>query len=222
VYLAQNLMRQEKYAEAESAITKAGDDLKKSETALESAKKAASASEKPILALAFSSDNLTLATAGDDEKVHTWSAESGAAFETLKGHKGPVTSLAFTRDGTLVSLQYDASPEEVATLKKLSGREILLPPFLDQRNEIDRTAAVIASLDAVVSAPTSVSWIAAGLGIPTFKLLYNNSWTSFGADHEPFAPQCRLIAPAICGDWSDTFAKASAALSEQGGLVRSA
>src|SRR5262249_31716350 len=51
--------------------------------------------------------------------------------------------------GTLVSLQYDAGPEEIARLKKLSGREILLPPLLDQRNEIDRTAALIASLNAV-------------------------------------------------------------------------
>ncbi|HEY2953292.1 MAG TPA: c-type cytochrome domain-containing protein, partial [Verrucomicrobiae bacterium] len=96
-------------AEAESAIGKAEGDQNKTETELESAKKAAAASEKPILTLAFSPDNLTLATAGEDQMVHTWSAENGTAFETWKGHKGAVTSLAFTRDGTLVSGALDGS-----------------------------------------------------------------------------------------------------------------
>jgi WD40 repeat protein len=58
---------------------------------VQNAKKAASDSEKPIRSLAFSPDNLVLATAGDDGKVHTWSAESGGAFETLPtpGAAGP-------------------------------------------------------------------------------------------------------------------------------------
>ena len=59
---------------------------------------------------------------------------------------------------------------------------------LDQKQEIDRTAAMIATLDAVVSAPTAVSWMSAGLGVATSKILYNNSWTSFGESYEPFAP----------------------------------
>jgi hypothetical protein len=128
---------------------------------------------------------------------------------------------AFVRDlkGTPVSLQYDAGPDEIAVLQTVSGREILVPPYLDQRNEIDRTAAMIAALDAVVSAPTSVAWIAAAIGVPTFKLLYNNTWTSFGASYEPFATQCRLIMPKICGDWSETFAKASDALSAHGRIL---
>jgi hypothetical protein len=71
---------------------------------------------------------------------------------------------------------------------------------------------MIASLDAVVSAPTSVSWISAALGVPTLKVLYNNSWTAFGCDYEPFAPAARCIMPKISGDWADAFAKASAKL----------
>ena len=97
----------------------------------------------------------------------------------------------------------------------MSGCDIVVPQSLDQKREIDRTAALIACLDGVVSAPTSVAWIAAAIGRPTFKVLYNSSWTSFGKDYEPFAPSCRIVAPERSGDWSQCLAKASAMISSQ-------
>jgi Flp pilus assembly protein TadD len=115
--------------------------------------------------------------------------------------------------GTPVSLQYDVQQSEIAALQQMSGREILVPPALDQKQEIDRTAALIAALDFVVSAPTSVSWLSAGLGVRTFKILYNTSWTAFGCDYEPFAPAARCIMPDTSGNWPDAFAKAAAAIS---------
>jgi tetratricopeptide (TPR) repeat protein len=122
---------------------------------------------------------------------------------------------AFIRDipATPVSLQYDMQASELDTLQRLSGRAILVPPELDQKQEIDRTAAMIATLDAVVSAPTAVSWIAAGLGVPTFKILYDNSWTSFGESYEPFAPSCRCMMPKTSGDWRDAFSQTLTGLS---------
>lgn len=122
---------------------------------------------------------------------------------------------SFIRDipATPLSLQYDVQGSELDALNRLSGRAILVPPELDQKQEIDRTAAMIATLDAVISAPTAVSWIAAGLGVPTFKILYNNSWTSFGESYEPFAPSCRCMMPKTSGDWSDAFAQTVEALS---------
>ena len=121
---------------------------------------------------------------------------------------------AFLRSvpGTLVSLQYDGRPEEIGALEKMSGRTICVPPNLDQKREIDRTASLIAALDAVASSPTAVSWIAAGLGVPTLKILYKISWTALGTDYEPFAPACRCIMPEHGGDWTTTFARAAAAL----------
>ena len=120
----------------------------------------------------------------------------------------------FIRDlpGTFFSLQYDAQAEEIEALQRLGGRAILVPPGLDQKREIDRTAALIANLDAIVTAPTSVAWIAAGLGVPTCKMLYGNSWTSFGRDYESFAPSAKCIMPAKTGAWEDVFAKAKGAL----------
>jgi tetratricopeptide (TPR) repeat protein len=121
---------------------------------------------------------------------------------------------AFVRDlpGTPVSLQYDGQTAEIESLTQLSGRTILVPPALDQKQELDRTIALMANLHAVVTAPTAVAWMAAGVGVPTFKMLYSNSWTSCGLDYEPFAPSCRCVMPAKAGDWRGCFAKASALL----------
>jgi tetratricopeptide (TPR) repeat protein len=157
------------------------------------------------------------------ERWTQWLKTQGAGpFVGLCWRSGHVTGLraaqyapleswaAFIRDcpATPVSLQYDMRAEELETLQRLSGRAVLVPPRLDQKQEIDRTSAMISTLQAVISAPTSVSWIAAGLGVPTFKILYNNSWTSFGESYEPFAPLCRCMMPKASGDWSDAFAQA--------------
>jgi ADP-heptose:LPS heptosyltransferase len=120
--------------------------------------------------------------------------------------------------GTIVCAQYDATEAELAELRRLSGRMIHVPEAFDQKNELDRACAMLSALDAVVSAPTAVSWLAAGAGVPTFKLVYDTCWTSFGQAYEPFAPSCRVIRPRLPGDWSDTFAQAAqqiAAVMEQ-------
>src|SRR5207244_2752845 len=51
----------------------------------------------------------TLATASDDGWVHLWSADDGAAFETLKQQKGPALSVAFASEGDLVAGTADRS-----------------------------------------------------------------------------------------------------------------
>jgi hypothetical protein len=113
-----------------------------------------------------------------------------------------------TLSGTLVCAQYDAGAEELAELERLSGRKIFVPPGLDQKNELDRTCAMLGALDVVVSAPTAVSWLSAGAGTATLKMLYDISWTGFGESHEPFAPSCKLVMPKSRGNWASAFEKA--------------
>ncbi|HEX4635726.1 MAG TPA: tetratricopeptide repeat protein, partial [Rhizomicrobium sp.] len=83
-------------------------------------------------------------------------------------------------DASFVCAQYAATDQEIATLEMLSGRKILVPQGLDQKNELDRTCAMLAALDVLISAPTAVSWLAAGAGVPTLKLLYSTVWTALG------------------------------------------
>lgn len=112
----------------------------------------------------------------------------------------------------IVCVQYDATPDEVAALEQVSGKKILMPQGIDQKNELDRACALMTALDVVVSAPTAVAWLAAGAGTRTCKLLYSNSWTALGQDREPFAPACRCVMPGRHGDWADVFGQISGVL----------
>ena len=111
-------------------------------------------------------------------------------------------------DATFVCAQYGALEEEIAALVQMSGRKIIVPQSLDQKNELDRTCAMFSALDLLVSAPTAVSWLAAGAGVRTLKLLYGAVWTAMGLDYEPFAPACECVVPVIQGDWADVFCQA--------------
>ena len=114
---------------------------------------------------------------------------------------------------SFVCAQYDATGEEIAALEQISGRKIIVPQGLDQKNELDRSCAMLAALDLVISAPTAVSWLAAGAGVRTLKLLYAPVWTAMGCDYEPFAPSCECIVPGTPGDWADVFNQVATKLS---------
>ncbi len=65
-------------------------------------------------AVAFSPDSRTLATGGDDATIKLWNLASLQQTATLRGHTGPVDSLTFSRDGTLLAIQ-------AATAQRASG-----------------------------------------------------------------------------------------------------
>jgi Flp pilus assembly protein TadD len=117
-------------------------------------------------------------------------------------------------DASFVCAQYAAADEEITALQEMSGRKILVPEKLDQKNELDRTCAMLAALDMVISAPTAVSWLAACAGVPTLKLLAGPVWTAMGQSHEPFAPACKCLSAARMSDWADVFRQAGAAITE--------
>ena len=84
-------------------IQKAADDAKKAadalakarETTVATAKDISTKAEKPIRAIAFSADSHLVLTGGDDMKVHTWSATTGAALASINGHKGVIKAIVF-------------------------------------------------------------------------------------------------------------------------------
>ncbi|HUO99310.1 MAG TPA: tetratricopeptide repeat protein [Rhizomicrobium sp.] len=120
---------------------------------------------------------------------------------------------AFARElpGSVVSVQYGAQEHEIAALRDV--RDIVVPGGIDQKNELDRVAAMLSVLDVVVTAPTAVAWLAAGSGVPTCRIMRQISWTGFGCEFEPFAPAARSFVPRRAGDWADALAQAGALIS---------
>ncbi len=77
--------------------------------AVEDAKKAATETEQPQHAVAFSPDGRQLATGGDFPAVHTWDAETGAATASFVGHQGTIRCLTYVSDAELISGSTDKS-----------------------------------------------------------------------------------------------------------------
>jgi len=122
--------------------------------------------------------------------------------------------LAAEPKGQLIVVQYDVTDDELDALSEASDRPLHVPPGLAQRDEIDRLGALLAELDAVVSAPTMVAVLAAAVGTPTIKLTHSGSWTALGLQREAFLPAARIIRPQQPGDWSQAFRLAQHALDE--------
>ncbi len=123
--------------DAKAAIDIAEAARVKADADLQAAKKGVTDAEKPVRAIAFSPDNLLVATTGDDQLVHTWNAENGAAFEVLTGHQAIVTALAFAPSGDLISAAQDrgvvvrdANP--AWKLERTIGTAEAKSPFIDR------------------------------------------------------------------------------------------
>ncbi len=101
---------------------------------------------------------------------------------------------------TIVSLQHEVREEDAAFLEGRAEVVQIAPSFRDFAD----TAAVIASLDAVVSVDTAVAHLAGAMGKPLLLLL------PFAADFRwlrerrdsPWYPSARLYRQPVFGDWT--------------------
>jgi len=82
---------------------------KKIAAELAAARQADKAADKPIRAIAFSSDGKRLATGGDDRLVHLWNGTTGTPLETFAGHGAAVSAVVFTSDNQILSGAADKS-----------------------------------------------------------------------------------------------------------------
>ena len=73
-------------------------------------------------------------------------------------------------DICFVCLQYTDCREELADFRARHDIDIWRPDDLDQREDLDRTAALMAALDLVVSTDTSACMLAAAAGCHTLRL----------------------------------------------------
>jgi len=85
----------------EQAVKDKEEEAKKFDAELVVATKAVTDSEKPGKGAAFSPDGGLFAVVGDDQAVHTYSAETGAAVEVFGGG-APLAGVAFVNDSRLI------------------------------------------------------------------------------------------------------------------------
>jgi WD40 repeat protein len=158
-------------AQSKTAIELAEAEQKRTEGQTENAKKTLAASQKPIRAIAFSPANLVLATTGDDHKVHTWSAETGAAFETYPSTAGRLTNAvenATTETNQLFALAF--GPAHTLLAASLDGLTVWdLNPAWKLERTLGTGGADSPLVDRVntVRFSTDGQWLATGGGEPS-------------------------------------------------------
>ncbi len=94
----------------------------------------------------------------------------------------------------LVSLQYDGRAEEIAEAERRFGVRIHRWDDLDQTNDLESTAALVAGLDLAVTVASSPGELAGALGIPVWRL-GRPDWTQLGTGVRPWFPSMRCVPP---------------------------
>nr|WP_246337821.1 tetratricopeptide repeat protein [Azospirillum oleiclasticum] len=95
----------------------------------------------------------------------------------------------------LVNAQYDDARAEIAEVERAYGASIHQWPGLDQRNDLDGTAAFLRALDLVIAPAVSVGELAAAVGTPTWRFGVTGDWTALGTAVRPWYPAMRLFHP---------------------------
>jgi tetratricopeptide (TPR) repeat protein len=114
-------------------------------------------------------------------------------------------------DCVFISLQYGVASEELARLNALAASPIVQDASVDQLSDMDRFAAQIAALDAVVTISGTAAHLAGALGRPTLLLLgptESLSWP-YDADSTPWYPALRILRLKAGQPWSELMAEAS-------------
>ena len=92
-----------------------------------------------------------------------------------------------------VNLQYDDCEAELAAVETSTGVTVHRWPSDDLRNDLEGVTALIAGLDAVVTAPTAVSSLAGAVGARTWQVDSGSDWTAFGENRSPWFPSITVM-----------------------------
>lgn len=122
---------------------------------------------------------------------------------------GPVLRTLGVR---FVNLQYGDCADELAALNRLGGIEILQPPGLNLRDDIDDLAALCAALDRVVGVGNATLQLAGACGCRSLLVSPPASWPMLGTEYDPWHPATQVVACAAPGDWDAAMREAAARL----------
>jgi len=95
---------------------------------------------------------------------------------------------------TFINLQYDECHAELDAARKEFGVEIHNWDDINQMNDLDDVAALMAALDLVIAPTTTPSIMAGAVGAPAWMLLTRHiTWKTLGTEYFPMFPDLRPI-----------------------------
>lgn len=120
-------------------------------------------------------------------------------------------SALFSLPGILfINLQYDRCEEELAETQSLFGKEVVNFREVDMFDDLDEAAALMAELDLVISAPTSVSMLAAAVGTPTCLATTFFDWSCLGRRKDLWFKQLLRYPRKWNQSWDEIFSTMAA------------
>jgi Flp pilus assembly protein TadD len=150
----------------------------------------------PVLAARWSE---RLAALGEGLKVGIcWRSGQSLAmrsvFYSQLNQWGPILTVPGIH---FVNLQYDECGEELMEAERLFGTRVHVWEDMDLKYDQDGLAALMTTLDLVISGGTAVDSLSGAMGIPTWVLTRSiGDWWALGTDHCPWNPSVR---PFLCG-----------------------
>ena len=123
----------------------------------------------------------------------------GIAWHSTNARK-PLPTLADWADvissvgARVQSLQYDEQQAGLGALQALAGRSVEVSP-IDQKQDVDGFAALVASVEMVLTISNTTAHMAGALGVPCVVVLDDLdhlTWPAHG-DRTPFYPNLRTI-----------------------------
>jgi tetratricopeptide (TPR) repeat protein len=116
---------------------------------------------------------------------------------------------------TFVNLQYGESAEELAYAREAFGVDILQPPGIDLKDDLDDLAALCMALDVTLGPATATTNLAAASGGATWFISMPDAWPQLGTDHYPWYAQARIFSAGPGYGWDKVMAEIAQALREQ-------
>ncbi len=136
-------------------------------------------------------------------------AKRAKYFSTLD-RWGPILQ---TPGVSFVNLQYGDCAEELARACEKFARPIHQIEGLDLRDDIEGAAALCASLDLVLSAPTAAGATAGAVGAKTWFVTAGRTWPQLGTAEYPWYADTKVFWPEKFGDWAQLIPRVAENLS---------
>ncbi len=102
---------------------------------------------------------------------------------------------------TFVNLQYGDSAADIALAREKFGIDIHVLD-VDLKDDLDGAAALSATLDLVISAPTAAAVNAGAVGTEVWFMTAGRTWPQLGTDEYPWYRKTQVHSPEKFGDWN--------------------